>query len=83
METIKRHAIILGLSLLVGLGINAAHTDPNPFDTPCQSEGQNGCYWDAKRFGNGIGHSYVVTKSGQVFRFDKSVSTYKKYPFHK
>lgn len=84
MEIIKRHAVILGLSLLVGLGLNVqqAHTD-NPFTTPCKSEGQNGCYWDAHKQGNHKGKSYVVTKSGQVFRFAPDVSTDPKHPFRK
>lgn len=29
--------------------------------TPCADEGANDCYWDAQAFGNGVGHSYVVT----------------------
>lgn len=57
------------------------HSVNNPFAHPCKDEGQNGCYWNAKTMGNGAGSSYVVTKSGELFRFDPEYSEDAKHPF--
>jgi hypothetical protein len=62
-------------------GAATHHTTQNPFLHPCKTEGQNGCYWDAKHMGNGKGRSYVVTKSGQLFQFEPNVSEDAQHPF--
>lgn len=33
--------------------------------TPCQSEDSVGCYWDAKRMGNGEGRSFYTFRLGK------------------
>lgn len=57
------------------------HTAHNPFAHRCKSEGDDGCYWDASKQGNGKGRSYVVTDSGQVFYFSPSMSEDAHHPF--
>lgn len=32
----------------------------------CKVEGDNGCVWDARHAGNGIGRSYIATPDGHV-----------------
>jgi hypothetical protein len=64
-------------------GAHVAHsTYENPFATVCKSEDSNGCRWDGSKQGNGHGESYVVTKSGNVFYFDKSMSEHPSKPFY-
>lgn len=34
---------------------------------PCRSEDARTCYWDARRFGNGVGRSFVVLRGRVVY----------------
>lgn len=81
MNNIKRHAAVLAVSVLIGLGLNI-HVGTSPFDKPCRTESSNGCFWDAGARGNHKGRSYVVTSDGQIFYFSKRMSEHAE-PFGK
>jgi hypothetical protein len=64
-----------------GAAIHAPHY-ANPVAHVCKSEDSNNCRWDATRNGNGQGDSFIVTKSGNVFYFDPSMSAHPSKPFY-
>lgn len=35
---------------------------------PCDSDGANGCWWDASTRGDGVGVSWYATAAGDVYR---------------
>jgi hypothetical protein len=61
-------ATIAAAALTTGPAIAAPDQPGTGRLAPCQSEGDNGCVWDARHMGNGIGHSYIATPDGHVIR---------------
>ena len=59
--------IIAGAILTASLAVlpHSADAASGPL-RPCKYEGMNGCFWDAKHMGNGVGKSYRATKKGRV-----------------
>jgi hypothetical protein len=68
-KEMKMKQALVAIAILGSLFVAVDHANadtPRGPKTPCAMEGDNDCVWDAVHMGNGIGHSYIATKSGRV-----------------
>lgn len=70
---------------IIGVGMAAkADAAPRTEFMPCATDegpdAQRNCVWDARHQGNGLGHSFFISKSGKVTRLPHSIAHYLIHP---
>lgn len=62
---IKTALALAALVVIAPTTAVAQGSGPEPY-APCEYEDSNGCVWDARHMGNGLGRSFLATRTGKT-----------------